>query len=974
LVEAVRVQFPAFGERTRKLLHQGEIRDLRGIIGTLVNELADDIPGYLVIVLDEYHTVDQEDSVNQVLGLLLQYLPEHIHLIVAGRSIPPISIIHLASHGQVAGLGTDQLRFTVEEVRAVLEHHLGMHLTEEKAAQLTEESEGWITGILLGAQSVWEELISFLSKARGPLERIYAYMIDEVLHHLDPEVRSFLRRVAVLNRMEAGLCNTLLERRDSAQTLELLERRNLFLVPLEGGWYRFHGLFRESLLREAQSDWASFVRLNLRAAQLWRERGELAEVVEHLLQAQAYSEAAEEIEQLAQALFHRGHWRRLVRWIEALPEAVQQHYPRLLLHLGLVYREIGQGKEADRVLESAEHLLLERNDLEGWTYAATARSTRARTQGEYTEALRLAREALPHAEEAGLPALVELHRTFGICLHAQGNLVAAESHFRRAVEESHSGVQPYHQALAYQDLGVCLRALGAMSKAEAADMQALEIWQDIGNPGPIANILNNLAMAPFLRGEFQKAQVSLQQAMEAAENSLSPYFQALVRASLGDLYRNWGEFVTAQQLYAEGLERAQRARNAALTTYLLEALGNLARHQGASSEARGYLDQALACAASSRSDRARVQVSTALLEAVTEKPGAAINLLREAVDALHKSGERVQLLRAYLVQAIARQSLDQWENALISFRQALALAEDIDVIEPFVAEREMLQPFMQELPDTTLGTRLRHCLKLQPARETAVVVEQEVRPRLHIQAFGSGRVSRGEKETLVKDWGGKRPRELFFYLLFHAPVRREEAGLVLWPDQDVAQLSSSFHAVLYRARRAVGDHFVTFQEDTYHWSPQVTYCCDVDQFKQLLDQADELPSGVPMRARLLEEACSLYVGDFLEEYDSEWCVLQRELLRERYVQALLQLGEEVLNQGDIVRAQEIFQRTLEMDSLREEAYRGLMRCYIEAGERAYAVQVYHQCRRRLEQELNVAPSAETQALYRTIGPEVAFPR
>ena len=75
------------------------------------------------------------------------------------------------------------------------------------------------------------------------------YLVDEVLAREPAEVRDFLLRTAVLDRLTGPLCDAVTGRSDGTATLEDLERRGLFLVPLdtERSWYRYHHLFADVL-------------------------------------------------------------------------------------------------------------------------------------------------------------------------------------------------------------------------------------------------------------------------------------------------------------------------------------------------------------------------------------------------------------------------------------------------------------------------------------------------------------------------------------------------------------------------------------------------------------------------------------------------------------------------------------------------------------------------------------------------------
>jgi ATP/maltotriose-dependent transcriptional regulator MalT/DNA-binding SARP family transcriptional activator len=966
LIEAVRVRFPSFGARTRALLEQdrGGTSDLRSTIGVLVNEFVEQIPEFVAIVLDDYHTVEAEEGVNRALDTLLQYLPEHVHMIVLSRSIPPLSLTRLTAYGEAVALGADVLRFTVEEASMLLQRNLDLHLSETEARQLVEESEGWITAILLRAQAGQRETRGFSPRQ----DHVYTYLADEVLSHLSPELQIFLKRAAIPRQVDGSFCDALLERDDSAQLLRYLERRNLFLIPLEGGWYRFHGLFRDFLLGEARKDRAGFTRLHRRAALLWRERGEPEEVVEHLLQAAALVEATEEMEALAQGLFERSRFRTLVRWIEALPEEVRWQNQRLLLYLGKAYIPIGQADRARACFVQAGELFARDGDGTGQRQALADLAVLERMQGNYRAALQTAQAALAGEPPQRDPAVVDLHRTISVCLLALGNPAGAEVHARAAVTYS-PGTGAYNEALAYLDLGYCLYTQGRLVEADAAYQQALDRCREIGSPDLLANILNNLAMRPFLHAEFGEALDLLERALAAAQTSLSAYLQALVRASLGDLYRDMGDSSSARWSYQQGLEQARHVPNAALVCYLLDALGNLARQEGAFLEARQYLEQALEAAGTSDRDRSQVNVSLALLEAAEGQAEEAMTRLAAVARREEGTEGRLESLRAWVARSIVEKQRQHGPAAREALRRAAALAETMGVVEPFLAEGAALLPLLQSSSPRVRGAFLQGIvarLQSRPRLQQDATTPGEPRPSLRLLALGPGRVFRRGREITAREWGYRIPRELFFYLFFHNPAHREQVGLVFWPDRNPARMSSAFHAALYQARRAVDCQFATFQEDVYAWNQEVVVECDVVEFERLLNQAANLPPGTPDGASLLEQAISLYGGDFLEDCDREWCNLVRENLRSRYLQTLLLLGEHHLQCQDPVRAQQLFQDSLRVDPFCEESYRGLMRCHALAGERALVVRVYRRCRRYLAQELHVEPSEETVALYRTL--------
>ena len=101
------------------------------------------------------------------------------------------------------------------------------------------------------------------------------------------------------------------------------------------------------------------------------------------------------------------------------------------------------------------------------------------------------------------------------------------------------------------------------------------------------------------------------------------------------------------------------------------------------------------------------------------------------------------------------------------------------------------------------------------------------------------------------------------------------------------------------------------------------------------------------------------------EFD-DWQFIQAETLRGELVEALEKLARGQSACGDFAGALVSARRWLASDPLREEAHRQVMRLYAWADQRNAALRQYRECVRILEQELGVAPLAETTELYEAI--------
>jgi DNA-binding SARP family transcriptional activator len=144
------------------------------------------------------------------------------------------------------------------------------------------------------------------------------------------------------------------------------------------------------------------------------------------------------------------------------------------------------------------------------------------------------------------------------------------------------------------------------------------------------------------------------------------------------------------------------------------------------------------------------------------------------------------------------------------------------------------------------------------------------------------------------------------------------------------------------------------------------YWFDVEEFEAVIEQARLLSPRDGMQEDLWRRAVRLYQGDFLPEVERVWCVPKREALCEMFLESLVGLGQCHETRSDLEGAIGWYKRVLEIDELREDVHRHVMRCYAEAGRRSDAVAQYQRCKEILRQELGLEPSAETTKLYEQV--------
>jgi LuxR family maltose regulon positive regulatory protein len=118
---------------------------VEAVATAVVNEL-EELPGEITLVLDDFHEMRAE-SIHTLVSFLLEHPPENVHVVVSGRSDPPLPLARLRARGRMAEIRAADLRFTAEEAAAFLNDVMGLHLSAEDVAELEAVTEGWATAL-----------------------------------------------------------------------------------------------------------------------------------------------------------------------------------------------------------------------------------------------------------------------------------------------------------------------------------------------------------------------------------------------------------------------------------------------------------------------------------------------------------------------------------------------------------------------------------------------------------------------------------------------------------------------------------------------------------------------------------------------------------------------------------------------------------------------------------------------------------
>ncbi|MFZ1402066.1 MAG: LuxR C-terminal-related transcriptional regulator [Anaerolineae bacterium] len=674
------------------------------ILTALLNEITT-IPDNFILVLDDYHLVEAI-PVDQALATLLDHLPPQMHLVIATREDPHLPLARLRARGHSTELRAADLRFTPAEAADFLNQVMGLHLSAEDIAALETRTEGWIAGLQLAALSMrgYQDAASFIKSFTGSHHFVLDYLIEEVLQQQSESIQTFLLRTSILDRLCGPLCDAVLcsPSVSGQETLEYLERANLFIVPLdnERWWYRYHHLFGE-LLRQRLGKPKEFAEFHLRASQWHEENGDLGAAFYHAIAAGDFVRAAGLAEAAWQGMnesFQSAAW---LGWVKKLPDKLIRTMPVLCTQIAQAFTDTGELEASELRLQDAERCL----DGSEFTneaqlkplpaMIALTRAYNAQVQGDPAATVKYAELALQIIPEDDFDRRARATTILEVIHWASGNLESVIRGIGDSMErltQLGNHVFVVASAFAVADL---LVGLGRLSEAERTYQDALQLAAQHGPEAEHITAHHHLGLSMIYRqrGDDTLAAHHLKRAAELGlQTTLVDWLyrwhvaQAQLKEAAGDLETALALLDEAKRVYIQTLIPDLRPIAALKARIYLK--------QGRPDKARAWAaERGLSLADEVSYLHEFEHLTLARLEIANPLVNALLARLLQAAEAQKRCGSALDIL---LVQALSHEAQGNRPQALAALERALALAEPEGYVRIFVDEGEAMRLLIEK--------------------------------------------------------------------------------------------------------------------------------------------------------------------------------------------------------------------------------------------------------------------------------------
>jgi DNA-binding SARP family transcriptional activator/tetratricopeptide (TPR) repeat protein len=1031
LIETIKQRHPEFGRRARSMLEQlgGPGSSRPGVAAYLLAEMYDALTEPCTFIIDDWQFVSSVTEVRGLWNQILRDAPPTCRFIFLSRAKPQLQFARFKTHGGYAEMRTDALRFTDREIEELFRDIYNDPLDPMELTELERRTEGWaaslqLVEVSLRSRQTAEDRRTFIeSITAGSEADLVEYLAQEVLDQQPADVRNFLLSTAVLRQIHPTLAARLAGLADGSSVLERLENGGLFTYRTDSGSavsYRYHGLFRDFLLRRLalERTEGEIAALHIHAGSYFETNALWPEAIHHYMAAGLQPQAARLIAKFGEDLVSTGRLPLLEAWLRDLPDRNVRENARLSLLEGEVAGVRGEWKRALSALGRSRTFFAKKGDRRMEALACSKLSTLFNNLGDVPRSANAAEEGLALAPADAYATRIRLRGNLAVTTTWLESPDTAELECRQLAEESTSRGYEQFAAIAHHNLGVMLRDAGRLDESLASLKLAEDYWDasptnpfadgselvltllalgDVGRASAVAegavartrpwvkpNCDAQFGVAAVLahKGEYRRATAILRTLLESHGDAMGPVGEKVMALLIECLYLGDG---TSFQLRAlrERMDRSGGDPRLEPSTALGKAI---AAHSDGS--CRGECTKASRVIARWKANGAKHVALTG------ELPLAILSIDHDPEEGIIRVG---RLLREVDPMVAGRQFKWWCRRLEPHLRNSLEALRGPDLVLALlqVDADYWLEPACRLIPDLKATDRAAVLSVISAhASDTTVdvlsdiegadvqdlrrnLVQRFAQPLL-IRTFGSLAIHRGSWTSTEVPIGRRRTRLLLGLLVANldSGLTRDQVIDLLWPEAEPSAAVNSLNQTVFQLRRLFepgyreGDHpqYLVSTVDIVQLNRDLV-TTDLTEIRRLHQQIHE-PLDFASRTALTHQLVDFVRGEYLADLKYEDWVATSQLGVHAEVRAYLM----PIAQGGSISPRDDWAlkagcALAVIDPFDETAHIAMIRHLAATGRRGQARSLAGEFSRRLKREFDEEPSDELRLAASLVGTE-----
>ncbi|MFC4411229.1 BTAD domain-containing putative transcriptional regulator [Chungangia koreensis] len=933
-----------------------------------------DIKQPLYIILDDYHLVDHVFQINYIMEKLIEFLPPHVHIIVATRHRPKwASLSKLKLNNALNEITETHFSFSEEEISVYFEDFFGKVISKEEAQAIIELTEGWAIAINLLARQT-ETLQSGLPD-KPALQDLFAYLTEEVFNNMSKEEQTSLLSFSIFPTFTESLIGDFYGYQE-AEKLKALADRHVFIQPLrEDGTYRFHALFQQFLKNKwIQQDKEGWLAAHRRATEYHIKKGNSTFAIDHALKTDDVANVAATLLATAPSFIRSGQFDLVIDIMKELPETLKSKSYSLYYYEGESHRYRAYYEKARQSYMKCLDLAQRENDL---VYISRANAGLAHI---YLDTIQpgLAEPYLIDALSSAVQTdafskkeMDQLKRQFAENLVNLGRASEAAEFVKTEKLDETILID------GNLDARILLRT-GQLVEAEQL-LKSRTTEYRLPDSHRETEIL--LSFVSALIGKAEQAKESADHGIAIGQKEKSGFVEAVgnIRKGHAEYLINPFDLGKAEQLYEKAIQQMDELNVSRGKAEPLLGLAIVKARMGQSAEGIQLALEGLR-ETEKVNDRwlsGLIRIGLSIIYSYDHNFDDAIAVAKEAERIFVICGDHYSemitsfwLARAYLLKEDQEgfiEHINRCTSLCNEYKYGFFFNRDT-VFGPF--DREIFKPILlkaYQLNEEHSG--------IQFVYQNLELEGLTSHPgyRLYVNLLGPFELQIGKEVVGDRKWQRDKAKELFIFLLLNRGrfAAKEEIMSVLWKDSDLESADRDFKVALNALLKVLEPNrgareesfFIQRKQTMYRLNPAASIITDLDLFTTYGEKGMEERDAKKAK-EFLTKAVDRYKGNLFEEKSTlDWLEDDRRNLEETFLTILERLAQTSTRLKEFGNTIHWAEKLLKIDRTWEEAYRLLMFAHYQQHNRSLAVKWYERCVQVLQDELNIEPMETTEQMY-----------
>ena len=1009
IVAGISEYYPGFGSETLKRLRliKSLKQDQGEILNLFMSETETHIDNHIIIILDDFHLVDNSIEVTTAVEYMIEHFSDWIHFAIVSRKKPNIRISRLRASRDILEITENELVFSQFEIESLFKDTFNISLSKEDIQTLQNKTGGWITGLILfyhfHCKKPDTEMKNLLSSFSGTDKNITSYMDENVYDQLPEKIQNFLLKTSILSRFTTDFCHSFLETDNAGEILEMLTEKHLFIFSYTdtSQWFYYHHIFQNYLENKFNSTFSEkeIREIHSSAAEHWLKLDEPEEAMNHLILSKDYDKACSFFDEVGRYLRYEGKLLKVHAMIKQIPESYLNKYPWILYNSGNIYDLLGQPTHAISNYEKALILFSKTGNDKGAGLCLNRLVNNYCISGNFQKAEATIKNILEQFRN-NIPVYITALGFLTCILAMNQKMDEAENCCQDGLKLLDQPGDEIYRVWLYCTNAFYLCAKGHFEEALNFMEKARAICREFENHPVVFSVEHIMSWITYSLGNFKdglkEAETAIEQAKTEGYKDFN-YAWLNIYACLNAA--ELGLFDKAKELGEAGLEGFKRCESVWAQGLACYALSILELKSGDIPKAAGYAEESVKLIKSCDTIGFMGAVKSNLARILSEKQATPdiLTIFETAEKDLYSFRFyefRHHIWTAHFLWkteafAASEEALEKALSICGENRYSAWIREETDwIITPLVSLYtknilpETINSVICKLGIHAVEPLLHFIRNNRNSEKNAALsflknIQSSMPKRLKVNCLGPFQVFLGEMEIKEDFWTSLNAKTLFKYLIMHNASgykSKEHLQELLWPDEDPEKTTNRLHVTLNALRKTLepslpprGEStFLIRQGDSYRISTGHKGSTDIETFQTYMIKArEEADMSKAIHYYLIAE--SIFRGDlFNEDPYAEWCQHEKESYRQDYSDVSNTIIGYYFQRNDTRNVISFASKLIRIDPYNELGYLHLMRLYAREGNTGMFSKTFEKCRSIFEKELALPMSTEALMLYEKI--------